>query len=82
MTEFIRKFLQLNDRIATIILDHCFFGTQKFDVQELELIEDNERLGLILRGQDIFVHKNKLKSMELNDNFVMFADDKLKILIK
>ena len=82
MKQFIRKFIQLNGRTATIILEHCWFGKQTFEAQEVNVFEDEDRLGLILRGQPIFVYKQRLRSMELRDNFVEFADDKLKILIK
>ena len=77
-----RKFTQLNGKIATIILDHCWFDKQVFIAEELNLICDDDRLGLILRGQDIFIPAKQLREVKLNDNVVMFADDKLKILIK
>ncbi len=82
MGEVIRKFIQLNGKIATIILEHKLFGKQKFESQEVNVFEDGDRLGLILRGQAIYVYKQRLRSMELRDDIVEFADDKLKILIK
>ena len=82
MGEFLRKFTQLNGSTATIILKHCLFDKQRFEVQEVNVFEDAERLGLILNGQAIFVYKEKLQSMEIRDGFIEFADDKLKILIK
>lgn len=82
MKEFIRKFLQLNGRMATIVLEHGLFDSQKFEAQEIKVFEDDERLGLVLHGQDVFVYKKRLRSMELRDHIVEFADDKLKFLIK
>lgn len=82
MMEFIRKFTQLNGRTSTIILEHILFGQQKFEAQEVNVLEDDDRLGLILHGQGVYVYKQRLQSMEIRDNFVEFADDKLKILIK
>ena len=81
MGELIRKFTQLNGRTATIILEHCWFDKQTFEVQEVNVFEDNECLGLILNGQAVFIYKDRLQSMEIRDGFVGFADDKLKILI-
>lgn len=77
-----RKFMQLNGELATIILDHCWFGRQQFEVARVNVIEDVERLGVVLHGQDKFVYKNRLKFMDMQDGFVTFADDKLKISIK
>lgn len=82
MREFIRKFIQLNGKIATIFLEHCLFDRQCLEAQEIQVFEDDERLGLILKGQDICVYKQRLRLMELHDHLVEFADDKLKILIK
>lgn len=82
MGEFIRKFTQLNGETATIILDHSLFGQQKISAQKVQVIEDDVKLGLTLRGQAVFVYKDRLKSMELSDEVVEFADDKLRILIK
>ena len=82
MEQFIRKFMQLNGRTATIILEHCWFDKQKFEAQKVNVFEDEECLGLILKEQRVFVYKQQLKSMELCDHFVDFSDDKLKISIK
>ena len=82
MIEFIRKFTQLNGHTATIILEHKLFGNQKFQAQEVNVLEDDDRLGLILHGQGVYVYKQRLQSMEILDHFVEFADDKLKISIK
>ena len=82
MEQFVRKFMQLNGRTATIILEHCWFDKQRFEAQEVNVFEDKDRLGLIIKGQAVFIYKNRLCSMELRDNVVEFADEKLKILIK
>ena len=82
MGEFLRKFMQLNGKLATIILDHCWFGIQQFEVARVSIIEDVERLGVVLHGQDKFVYKNKLRFMDMQDGIIEFADDKLKISIK
>jgi len=82
MGEMVRKFTQLNGRTATIILEHKFFGKQKFEAQEVNVFEDEDRLGLILHRQAVYIYKQRLRSMELRDDIVEFADDKLKISIK
>lgn len=82
MGEIIRKFTQLNGKMATIILEHKLFDKQKFEAQEVNVFEDGDRFGLILHGQAKYIYKDRLKSMELRDHIVEFADDKLKILIK
>jgi hypothetical protein len=82
MGEFIRKFTQLNGSTATIILEHKLFGKQQFEAKEVNVLEDDDRLGMGLHGQCVYVYKQLLQYMELRDHFVEFADDKLKISIK
>lgn len=81
MGEVIRKFMQLNGKMATVILEHCWFERQRFTTQEVNVFEDGDRLGLVLRGQEVYVYKHRLKLMELHDHLVEFADDRLKISI-
>ena len=82
MGEFIGKFTQLNGRTATIILEHKLFDKQKLEAQKVNVFEDEDRLGLILHQQSVYVYKQRIRSMELRDEIVEFADDKLKISIK
>lgn len=82
MGEVIRKFIQLNGKLATIILVHCWFGGQKFEAEQVNVVEDDERLGVILRGECKFVYKSQLREVQMDEHMIMFADDKLKISIK
>jgi predicted metallo-beta-lactamase superfamily hydrolase len=82
MGELVRKFTQLNGRTATIILEHKLFDKQNFEAQEVNVFEDKDRLGLIIKGQAVFIYKDRLRLMKLRDHIVEFADDKLKISIK
>ena len=82
MGEVIRKFMQLNGELVTITLEHCWFGKQQFEAEQVNVIEDTERLGVVLHGQEKFVYKDRMKFMDMQDGIVEFADDKLKISIK
>ena len=82
MEQVMRKFKQLNGKLSTITLEHCWFDKQIFEAQELKPICDDDRLGLVLRGQEIFVHRTRLCETKMDEHMIMFADDKLKILIK
>lgn len=82
MGEILRRFMQLNGQLATITLEHCWFGKQQFEAEQVNVIEDAERLGVVLHGQEKFVYKDRLKFMDMQDGLVEFADDKLRILIK
>ena len=82
MGEFLRKFMQLNGKEATITFDHCWFGAQKFKAEKVNVIEDDEKMGIILHGQEKFIYKKHLAEVQMDEHMIMFADDKLKISIK
>ena len=82
MEQFVRKFKQLNGKLSTITLEHCWFDKQRFEAQELKPIYDDNRLGIVLRGQEVFVYRTRLCDAQMDEHMVMLADDRLKILIK
>ena len=82
MGEILRRFMQLNGKLATIVLNHCWFGGQKFEAEQVNVIEDAERLGVVLHGQEKFIYKKQMCEVQMDEHMIMFADDKLKISIK
>ena len=81
MQEFMRKFTQLNGKMAKVILNHCLFGKQVFYCDELQTIHDDRRIGLVLKNQSIYVDKHNIKVMSINENKCEIADDRLTITI-
>ena len=81
MQEFLREFIQLNGVEAKVVLEHCLFGNQRFYCRELQTINDNERVGVVLKGQEKFMYKQDVKVAEINDGVYTISDDRLKIQI-
>ena len=76
-----RKFTQLNGKMAKIILNHCLFGKQVFYCDELQTINDDNRIGVILKDQVKYVDKQNIKTMEICDDKYQVADDRLSITV-
>jgi hypothetical protein len=76
-----RKFTQLNGAEAEVILAHCLFDKQRFICPSLKTIEDDERIGLLLRGSEIFVYKQDVKVAEVHDNVYVISDGRLTITV-
>lgn len=71
---------EIENSKAIVILNHKLFDTQKFDVDELHIIND-ERSGVILKDQEIFIYKKDLDSFIVQKNLYILADKNLKITI-
>lgn len=81
MEEFMRKFIQLNGVEAKVVLEHCLFDRQTFLCDELQTINDDKRVGVVLKDREIFMYKQDVKVTEVYDNMYMISDGRLKIEI-
>jgi hypothetical protein len=81
MEEFIRKFTQLDGKMARVILDHCLFDRQVFYCDELQTINDEERIGVVIKERLIYVDKQHIKTMEIHDDKYEISDDRLTISV-
>lgn len=81
MQQFMRKFAQLNGVEAKVIIDHCLFDGQRFYCRQLQTINDEERIGVLLKGNAIFMYKRNVKVAEMNGNIYTISDGRLTITI-
>jgi hypothetical protein len=80
MQQFMRKFTQLNGVAAKVVLDHCLFNRQVFYCDKIQTIND-ERIGLILKNQKIFMYKKNVKVAEMQNNIYKVSDGRLTIIV-
>lgn len=81
MEEFMRKFVKLNGEKAKILLEHCLFDKQVHYCEELHIINDNGRIGVRIKGNDIFVYKQDIKHIKVIDNMFVISDGRLTIVV-
>lgn len=81
MQQFMRKFEQLNGKMAKITLDHCLFGKQVFYCDSVQTINDDKRMGLVLKSQSIYVDKQHLKEFSIDGDKYTISDNRLTIII-
>lgn len=81
MEEFLRKFTQLNGVEAKVVLEHCLFDNQRFYCRQLQTINDNNRIGVLLRGHEIFMDKQDVKVAEVLEDVYTISDGRLTIKI-
>lgn len=82
MQQFMRKFEQLNGEMAKITLNHCLFDKQVFYCNKLQTINDDNRVGIVIKDREIFVYKHDIKVAEVCDNVYKIADDRLTIIVE
>lgn len=81
MQQFIRKFTQLNGIEAKVKIEHCLFDNQRFYCRQLQTINDDERIGVLLKGHEIYMDKQDVKVAEVQDNVYKVSDGRLTITI-
>ena len=81
MEEFLRKFTQLNGVEAKVVLEHYLFDDQRFYCRQLQTINDDRRLGVLLRNHEIFMDKQNVKVAEIDSDKYVLSDGRLTITI-
>ena len=82
MQQFMRKFTQLDGYMAKVVLNHCLFGEQIFYCNELQTINDDNRIGVMIKHREIFVYKQDIKMTEICGNVYKISDDRLTIIVE
>ena len=81
MRNFMRKFEQLNGVEAKVTLEHCLFDNQRFYCHQLQTVNDDTKIGVMLKGREIFMDKHDVKIAGVNGNTYMLSDGKLTIIV-
>ena len=77
-----RKFAQLNGAEAKVVLQHSLFDEQRFYCRELQTINDDERIGVILKGQKKFIDKHNVNVAEIRNGMYVVSDGRFTIIIE
>ena len=81
MQKFSEQFQKIDYCKGKIILEHILFDKQIHYCDEIHIIDDEHRIGLILKNQEIFVDKQRVALMYIQANTFMISDNKLSIKI-
>lgn len=75
------KWGQLEGKKCWVVIKHVLFDKQKYICDKLQIINDEHRLGVKIKGQDLFVHKSEILDYTVNDKVYMVKDKMMKITI-
>lgn len=75
------KWGQLANKNCMVVIEHALFDKQQYDCEALQVINDGERIGLIIKGRELFVYKQDVKDFWVHDNAYIVKDKMMKITI-
>lgn len=78
--KFFEQWDELENLKAKVILKHSLFGRQMHNCDSLHVINDN-RIGLLLKGQEVFVYKHEIVQTEVSTGMYTVSDGTLQITI-
>ena len=81
MQQFTENFKSINNKYGKIMLEHSLFGKQMWRCQRLEVIEDENRVGLRIQGHEVYMMKKDIISYKQYDDIIMMSDKSLTITI-
>ena len=81
MEQFMENFVAANGEPGKIIIRHKLFDSQSYDCNELQIINDDERIGVIIKKQEIFMYKQSMSKAICEGKMLTFTDERLTITI-
>lgn len=79
-----RKYDRWNDlhnKSGKVVLKHNLFGTQEYICDEINVVNDGERIGVEIKGNELFVYKARVAQFLVKGNVYVAADDMLEIRV-
>ena len=75
------KWGQLANKKCVVIIEHALFDKQQYECEALKIINDAGRIGVIIKGRELFVCKHEAKNFIVHDNVYMVEDDMMTITV-
>ena len=70
---------QLQGLRGKVTLKHLLFGEQQYGCDELQVVNDDEKIGIVVKGTELFVYKQKVVELCTSGNMFVVGDDLLGI---
>ena len=75
------KWDQLENMNCRVIIRHALFGKQIYDCDTLQIINDENRIGITIKGRELFIYKQEVTDFWVYDNTYHVQSQMLKIAI-
>ena len=75
------KWGQLANKNCMVVIEHALFDKQQYDCEALQVINDEHRIGVVIKGKELFMYKHNVKNFIVRDDACMVEDDMMTITI-
>jgi hypothetical protein len=75
------KWGQLANKNCMVVIEHSLFDKQQYECEALQVVNDDDRIGVVIKGRELFVYKHDVEDFWVYDNAYMVRDGMMKITI-
>jgi hypothetical protein len=75
------KWDQLENKNCRVSINHILFGEQQYDCDGAQIINDEHRIGIIIKGRELFAYKQDVVDFSVYENTYMVRDQMMTITI-
>ena len=72
---------ELQGLYGKVTLKHLLFGEQQYGCDEIQVINNDEKIGIVVKGTELFVYKQKVVEFCVNGNTYTIGDGMLEIKV-
>ena len=72
---------ELQNLSGKAVLNHFLFGDSVYECDSLQVINNENKLGIIIKGRELFVYKDRVEYFCVSNNIYEAKDDLLDIKI-
>ena len=66
---------ELQNSSGRAVLNHLLFGDSVYECDSLQVINNENKLGIIIKGQELFVYKDRVEYFCVSNNIYEIKDD-------
>ena len=81
MTEFIHYFTKITGLSGKVLMEHSFFGQRAYRCEKFHVINNDEKIGLRIMGQEVCIRKSDIKLCKMHNRMFIIADDFLQLTV-
>lgn len=71
----------LRGKSGYVVIRHFLFGKKEYDCDELNIINDETKIGVIVKGCSLFIYKEDIEGFYIEGNTYRVNDSDLEIRV-
>ena len=75
------KWDELANKKCMAVIEHVLFDEQQYECEALQIINDEERIGVVIKGREIYMYKDYVRVFIVQESSCMVSDNMMTITI-